>query len=243
MTPARRRPSVPLTLAGSLVLLSFLACKCGDRGGDSGSAVGSVGSAAATDEAPGDSDIAVRLLKKLNTAACSSPSSPHRVWCIAGSYEIAPAGELPSGETALVGLTIGLSDDFPAEQSLTNNVSLSSLGLKGSGGDRMGWISSIKPNSPGEQKDVGEAVFNVSAVFKGSAPSAALPQTLYNYVRSLPGKAKYPVARGKKGWIIRSAAVADVRRIGAYWVSVELPAARPIKGIYLSIFTDKFGAK
>jgi hypothetical protein len=107
----------------------------------------------------------------------------------------------------------------------------------------MGWISSIKPNSPGEQKDVGEAVFNVSSLFKEKATSVALAPTLFNYVRSLPGKAKYPVVRGKMGWVIQSAAVADLRRVGAYWVAVELPAARPLKGVYLSIFTDKFESK
>jgi hypothetical protein len=55
MTSSRSRPSVPLTLAGGLVLLSFLACKCGDRsgGGDvSATAEGKAaeGSTAATDE-------------------------------------------------------------------------------------------------------------------------------------------------------------------------------------------------
>jgi hypothetical protein len=122
-------------------------------------------------------------------------------------------------------------------------VSLSALGLKRSGGSTMGWISSIKPNSPGEQQDVGEAVFNVAAHLKDKAPSVSLAGTLFNYVRSLPGKAKYPIVKGKKGWVIQSAAVADVRRVGARWVAVELPAAHPMKGVYLSVFTDKFSSK
>jgi hypothetical protein len=248
MVISRERPSAALTFASGLVFLSFLACKCGDpSGGGSGSGSKSdavVGSTttATTDEAPGDADIAVRLLKKLHDAACSSPASPHRLWCLADGYATAPAGELPGGEKAVVGLSIGLSEDFPAEQSLSNNVSLSALGISG-GGSRKAWISSIKPNTPGEQKDVGEAVFNVAAVLKDKAAPASLAPTLFNYVRSLPGKAKYPLARGKKGWVIQGPAAADVRRVGAYWVAVELPAARPIKGVYLSIFTDKYGSK
>ena len=246
MTHTLSRLSSSLVLPGALFLIACLACKCGDPSGDSGalsSAPGTASSAVATDEVPGDAEIATRLLKKLHDAACTSETSPHRAWCVADGYATAPAGELPGGETALVGLSIGLSNDFPAAQSLTNNVTLSALGLKRAGSSTMGWISTIRPNAPGEERDTGEAVAGVAALLKGKAASVSLAGPLFGYVRSLPGKTKYPVVRGKKGWVVQSSAVAEVRRVGAYWVAVELPAARPIKGIYLSIFTDKYSSK
>jgi hypothetical protein len=242
MTHALDRQSVTLTLAAGLFVFACLACKCGGAD-DAGTSAAPAGSVAATDEVPGDSEIAVRLLKKLSAAACASPASPHRVWCIADGYASAPAGELPGGTSSLVGLSIGLSDDFPAEQSLTNNVTFSAVGLNRTGSGAMGWISTVRPNSPGEQKDTAEAIAGVSAIFKEKAPSVSLAPTLFNYVRSLGGKAKYPVAKGKKGWVIQSPAVSELRRVGAYWVAVELPAARPIKGVYVSIFTDKYSSK
>jgi hypothetical protein len=140
----------------------------------------------------------------------------------------------------MVGLTIGLSEDFPAEQSLARNVELSALAFQTVGTGMQGWLTSIKPKTPQEQTDVGAAVMSAAAFFKDKAPSIALAPTMHAYVKGLPDGAKYPVSKGKQGWIIESRAVSDVRKVGNYWVAVEVPPARPLRGIYVSIFTDKY---
>lgn len=229
-----------------LVLALLLACKKKKPTGDAG--VGEIAmplttasAAPVSTESPADMEIAKRLMTKLHTAVgCPSTTAPQRVWCIASGFATGTAAPLPA-KGAMVGLTIGLSEDFPAEQSLARNVELSAVAFSSVGTTSLqGWLTSIKPKTPQEQADVGAAVMSAGAFFKEKAPSIVLAPTMFAYVKGLPEGAKYPVAKGKQGWIIQSRAESDVRKVGNYWVAVEVPPARPLRGIYVSIFTDKY---
>jgi hypothetical protein len=230
-----------------LVLALLLACKKKKPTADGGAGeetapvvTASTSAAASSGESPADTEISKRLLAKLHAAAlCPSTTSPQRVWCIVDGYATGTAAPLPP-RTSLVGLTVGMSEDFPGEQSLARNVELAAVAFRGAGTGMQGWLTSIHPKTPQEQSDVGEAVLSAGAFFKDKAPSIQLAPTMHAYVKGLPDGAKYNVAKGKQGWIIDSRAVSDVRKVGNYWVAVEVPPARPLRGIYVSIFTDKY---
>ncbi len=229
-----------------LVLALLLACKSKKTTGDAGAVeiampLSTASGSPVSTESPADMDVAKRLLTKLHAGAgCPSTTAPQRVWCIVDGFATGMAARLPA-KGAMVGLTIGLSEEFPAEQSLARNVELSAVAFSSAGTTTLqGWLTSIQPKTPQEQTDVGAAVMSAGAFFKEKAPSILLAPTMLAYVKGLPEGAKYPVAKGKQGWIIQSRAVAEVRKVGNYWVAVEVPPARPLRGIYVSIFTDQY---
>lgn len=191
---------------------------------------------------PSTADPTTSLLRELGAAArCRSQRSPHRVWCIpADGYAGGTAAPIPAGEHSLLGLTIELESGRPVARALTERVSLASLALRSDGARVAGRIQSITPSNPGEARELGEAVAAIALVFKGLSPRATVSPGLVSYLGSLPARASYPVTAGARGWTIEGASTAELRRVGDHWVAIETP--RSGRGIFVSVFTDRFGA-
>lgn len=241
---------ISVAAGATLVVVAALACKGGGAGGG-GTTSASVAVSAAT--APTstatltpvtDQAIVVRLMKELSKAAgCPSTTGANRMWCLADTFDKGERdGSLDDAATYL-GFTIGLSDDFPATQSLQKNVELSALAIDKRNGDRFAWISSVKPTGAGDQAAIASARTELADLLRDDGYKAELAASLYDYVRSLSDQAKYTVTPMKDAWRIGGPATTDVRKVGKVLVAVEVPPAVPLKAIYVSIFTDKYGKK
>lgn len=233
----------------ALALFAFAALGTGKpKGGSSG---GGSSGGGADDKAPitqapaalgggaADQEIVQRLTKKLTTAVgCPALTSVHRIWCSVDGFGAGTRAPLPQG--AMVGLTIGLSEDFPAEQSLQRNVELSALGATSRAAGPFAWITSIKPKSPAESQSVGAGVASAAAFFKQGSPEIRLDASLFGYVEGLSASAKYPLQQAPSGWRIAGPATTELRKVGDVWVAIEVPPARPLRGIYVSILSPRY---
>ena len=230
MRPARHLP--PLLRAAAVALLAVpLAAMPG----------GALAQRRSPTAAPA-ADLTSSLLRELDTAArCRDRRSPHRVWCIpARGYAGGSAAPIAEGDQVLIGLTLELEVGQPVARALTERVSLASLALRSAGGRVTGKIQAIRPSNPGEERELGAAVASVAATLKGMAPRAAVSPGLMGYLATLPARATYPLTQGAQGWTLAGASDAELRRVGEHLVAIETP--RSGRGIFVSVFTDRFGA-
>ncbi|CAN5151424.1 hypothetical protein BH09MYX1_BH09MYX1_20850 [soil metagenome] len=241
--------------AAALVVISALACKGGSTAPDGGPAASAsvMASASAAPSATTaavalppitDQPIVSRLLAALSKAAgCPTKTGPNRLWCLADDFDKGERDGSLDDEGSYFGFSIGLSDDFPATQSLQKNVELSALGVDKRDGDRFAWISAIKPTDPGDKPAMLAATVELADLLKNDGYKAEIEGGLFDYVRGLGAKAKYAVTPTKDGWRIAAPSTTEVRKVGKVLVAIEVPPAVPLKGIYLSIYTDKYGKK
>ena len=176
-------------------------------------------------------DIATDQLSALRTAAkCDDKASLWRPWCIAADFGTGTAAALPKGKV-LVGLTIDLRIGQDAVTALRTNVSFTTLAV---GKDGKVKLTAVKPQTDDEAKELAEAVANASAVFKGMSKSAKMPKTLGDYFKTLKGS--YSVKKAGKQWTWAGASASRMRKVGAFWVVIEVPEAND--GIFATILTD-----
>jgi hypothetical protein len=182
-------------------------------------------------------DLVATQLTALRTAAtCSTKDSdkpsPFRPWCIATDFAKGTSAPLPRGKI-LVGLTIELQTDKDAADELIHGVTFAALAVDKDGKLK---LTDVKSTSEEDLKALGEAVFNVAAVFKGKAATAKLPKELADYAKTLKGA--YTATKAGAEWTWQGASTARMRKVGAFWVIVETPKAA--NGIFATILTDKW---
>lgn len=176
-------------------------------------------------------DIATERLAALKTAArCDDAKSPQRVWCTVAAFDTGTAAALPTGKV-LVGLTIELETGKDVAAALRDKVSLAGWSVASDGKVK---LTSITPDNAQEGQMIGEAVGATAAVFKGLAKTAKLPADLTSYVKTLP--AKYPATKSGGEWVWTGASAGRARKVGAYWVVIEVPDAQ--NGVFATILTD-----
>ncbi len=189
-------------------------------------------------------ELIAKMLGELGqTASCPSASAPHRVWCIAADgWATGTPADFPAGSRAFVGLSAGLIEDESIEDGLTGNVFLAVLGVKNEGGKVTGLITDINPKGLDEQKLVAEAIAELTEVLKGKREVAQLPKPLHEWIQTIPPAANHALIREASGWRLEGRARAEVRKVGDYWVALELPTEGP-PGLFVSIFTDRVDVK
>ncbi len=190
--------------------------------------------------ADGANELEVLLLSELAVAArCSDAASPFRPWCIAATgWGDATSAPLPGDGSVLVGLTVELEKSKSTLDALTNRVTLSALAFRTEGDKSYGQITMIKSQSDAESRMAAEAVAGASAVFKGKAQLVTIHVDLAQYLKTLPAKAEYPIAKGKISWAWSGASLAELRKSGDHWITIEKPT-QGAPGIFVSLFTDK----
>ena len=176
-------------------------------------------------------------LGNLATAAqCDNKASPWRPWCIAATgWTDGTAADLPAGKV-LVGMTIEVENGKDLKQALSDAVSLTAFAI---GKDGTVKVTTVKPTSDAESKSVGEAVFNLAAVFKDKAKVAKLPKDLASYVAGLKGA--YPATKGATEWSWKGASAGRARKVGPWWVVIESPDAQ--NGFFVTILTDAWASQ
>ncbi len=182
-------------------------------------------------------DPLVGALANLATAAeCDNKASLWRPWCIAATgWRDGTAADLPVGNV-LVGITLEIQDGKDLKQALSDSVSLTAFAI---GKDGTVKVTTVKPTSDAESKSVGEAVFNLAAVFKDKAKVAKLPKDLASYVAGLKGA--YAATKGTTEWTWKGASSGRARKVGPWWVVIESPDAQ--NGYFVTILTDAWASQ
>ncbi len=176
-------------------------------------------------------------LSNLATAAqCDNKASLWRPWCIAATgWGDGTAADLPAGKV-LVGMTLEVEDGKDLKQALSDAVSLTAFAI---GKDGTVKVTTVKPTSDAESRAVGEAVFNLAAVFKDKAKVAKLPKDLAGYVAGLKGA--YPATKSATEWTWKGASSGRARKVGPWWVVIESPDAH--NGFFVTILTDAWASQ
>ncbi|MBS1121282.1 MAG: hypothetical protein H6Q90_3510 [Deltaproteobacteria bacterium] len=123
------------------------------------------------------------------------------------------AAEFPSGTAGelpkgkiLVGMTVELQQGKDAKQALSDKVSFVALAIDQDGKAK---LTDVKPTSKDEEQAVMESIFNTTAVFKGKGPTE---------------------------WTWTGQTQSRMRKVGAFWVVIEIPKAG--NGVFATILTD-----
>jgi hypothetical protein len=174
---------------------------------------------------------ALALLKQ--AARCDDKTSPWRPWCIATEWSNG-SNQMPA--KTLVGITIELEDGKDVKQALRDRVSFSALAV---GADGKVKLTFITPTAKGEDVMLADALMQVSAVFKGKAKTARLPNSLAGHLGGMKGT--YKPEKTKIGWTWQGASAAEIRKVGNFWVVIERPAKG--NGIFATVLTDAWEAK
>ncbi len=176
-------------------------------------------------------------LANLATAAqCDNKASLWRPWCIAATgWSNGTAADLPVGKV-LVGMTLEIQDGKDLKQALSDAVSLTAFAI---GNDHAVKVTTVKPTSDAESRSVGEAVFDLAAVFKDKADVAKLPKDLASYVAGLKGA--YPATKATNEWTWKGASAGRARKVGRWWVVIESPNAH--NGFFVTILTDAWASQ
>ncbi|MDQ3369521.1 MAG: hypothetical protein M3680_29180 [Myxococcota bacterium] len=174
--------------------------------------------------------VAVALGELRTAAKCEDKASVWRPWCTAAAYETGTAGALPRGKV-LVGMTIELEQGKSAADALTTKVTFVALAISKDGKVK---LTDVKPTSDAERRSVAEAVAATTLVFKGTAKAAKLPADLAAHFATLRGT--YPAKRSGKAWAWTGASASQLRKVGAFWVAIEIPKAN--NGVFATVLTD-----
>lgn len=176
-------------------------------------------------------DLITSELGELRVAAnCGDQASPWRPWCIAAAWATGAAADLPKGKI-LVGLTVALEQGKNAADALREQVTFVAFAV---GKDGKVKLTDVKPTNADEEKAVAEAVFGAAAVFKGKATTAKLPASLSDYIKTLTGT--YATTRTGNAWVWQGASASQMRKVGKFWVVIEVPDAK--NGVFATILTD-----
>ena len=174
---------------------------------------------------------AANLAKLSKAASCENKTSPWRPWCIATDWAKGTAAALPTNKV-LVGMTIELEDGKDISDALTHKVTFTALAIDKAGKVK---LTMIKPSNAAEEKDTLEAVFNTSAVFKGTSRPAKLPKGLVDYLKTL--QAAYKPTKGTSEWTWEGVSSTRARKVGEFWVVIETPK-QGATGVFATILTD-----
>jgi hypothetical protein len=85
---------------------------------------------------------------------------------------------------------------------------------------------------------VDDATAAVTQVLSGHAKAARIAAPLHAWLVGIPPDAPHSLTREEKGWRLKGAAGAEIRKVGDVWVAIELPVEGP-PGLFVSIFTDE----
>jgi hypothetical protein len=213
------------------VVLLLLAAACGGRASSSPARPASALPPRLSDDA-----IIETMLARLGAAA-RCPGS-RRVWCIpSGGWAGGQASELPAGDRAMVGVTIGLERDREDGDLLATEVVLSVLALRGAGDDRLGLITDIPPENAAERRVVRAAVSSIGKVLKGEAERIDLAPSLARHVDTFVPQASYPLSRAGGAWTMTGKSNARIRKVGRAWVALEVPRSGP-EGVFVSLYPE-----
>jgi len=180
--------------------------------------------------------VATQLTALRSAATCDTKDgakpSPFRPWCVATDFAKGTSAPLPKGKI-LVGLTIELPADKDAADELIHGVTFAALAVDKDGKLK---LTDVKSTSQEDTKTLGQAVFDVGAVFKGKAAVAKLPKELADFAKTLQGA--YTATKAGAEWRWQGASAARMRKVGAFWVIIETPKAG--NGIFATILTDQW---
>ena len=227
-SPGRRA----LWFAGFVLACNVTGCCgiCGNK--DSGSTA--KGPAAEPVRVVEEAFINEHLARLKLGAECTDPASTYKVWCpAADGFAKGTAASIPSGETAMVGLTTFINSKGDPKADISRFSTVSTLAFNNPGSPR-GEVASINTSNPADKAQIDLVFTDVVGVLKGSKSQVMMDQKLANYVASRPAADTYVMKETTRGWQMLGGSHAFVRKVGDMWVVVETP--RSHDGMYVSMF-------
>jgi hypothetical protein len=183
-----------------------------------------------------DDAIIEEMLSRLGAAA-RCPGS-RRAWCIpSAGWAEGQAADLPGGDRALVGVTIGLERDREDADLLSTEVVLSVLALRRAGDGILGLITDVPPENPSETRVVRAAISSIGKVVKGDADRVQLAPSLARHLDTYIPQATYPLTRQGAAWAMTGKSNARIRKVGRLWIAIEVPRSGP-QGIFVSLYPE-----
>lgn len=176
------------------------------------------------------------ILKK--AAGCADESEAIEPWCLAaGGFAKAARAKLP--ETgAFLGVTTFVQTQNASSATLEKYTHLSSVAFRADGDEAFGLITEVKASTDSEAPEVKRVVDVLFAQFAGKKKKIEAEAGMRGFLDGLPKKAKYKLEKHANGYNLDGGSSADLRKIGKYWVSIEVPKKDPA-GIWLSVFTNQ----
>ncbi len=164
--------------------------------------------------------------------------SPLEPWCTAAKgFAKATRAKLPDTGT-LLGVTTFVQTKGASAETFEKHLHLSSAAFKNDGDDSAAFIAQVKPDSASEQKEVQRLTDLLFDAFAGKKVTLDPNAGLRGYLDGLPKKAKYALEKHEGGYKVAGGAHADLRKVGKYWVAVEIPPKDPA-GIWWSVFSTQ----
>lgn len=225
----------------SVLLFVVPACKGADaeKGGKEDEGSSKKKKAKDDDEGGGTAEVdpfAKDHLAIAKKVACGD--EPLEPWCTAAKgFAKAARAKLPDTGT-LLGVTTFVQTKGASAETFEKHGHLSSLSVKNDGDDSTAWITEVKGDTTAEQKEtvrIGELLFKH---FAGKKVTLDPNTGLRTYLDGLPKKAKYGLKKHEGGYTFDGGSKADLRKVGKWWVSVEIPQKDPA-GIWLSVFSTQ----
>lgn len=178
------------------------------------------------------------LARMREAAGCDGTRHPDLgVFCdgIAG-WASGTAAPFPVGGVARLGVTTWVPTEGDVVGAWFAQRRFSVLAVSSAGGMH-GDLVSPSPRSPMDQGPT-TALGAVLGHLRGTQPAPIpIPMGVYDFVVGRTSAPPHVMATTANGWQLQGGSFADVRRVGAQWVAVEVPRQDPA-GLYLSVFVD-----
>ncbi|MBW2458741.1 MAG: hypothetical protein JRI68_29855 [Deltaproteobacteria bacterium] len=179
--------------------------------------------------------IAQHLEIARQAAGCSG-SQPIEPWCTAAAGFTAGTPAKPTKRTHL-GLATFVQTKGASPGTLKQHQHLASLSFRSSGSRTFAFIAKVSPDDASERIEVARVESLLLQWFGGGRPPVRVSLGMAGYLDGLPAKTKYEAVAHDHGYAVKGGTNAELRRVGDYWVTAEVPRKNPA-GIYFSVFHD-----
>jgi hypothetical protein len=197
-------------------------------------AAATTATASAAADAPLDPFVKRHLEILLTAAECGT--APLEPWCMAAKG-FASARPAPVKHGTLLGVATFVQTDGASRATLAKYTKTASFSTR-SGAPSHALIADVKGDNPSEEAELTTLRGQIFDHFAGKQVTFSTSAPLVGYLGSLVERAKYPMNPTPNGYKLEGGSNADVRKVGAAWVAVEVPARNPA-GIWFNVFTEK----
>ena len=192
--------------------------------------------AAAAPPAPPLDPFVEKHLALIDVAAKCGGADAIEPWCSsAKGFASGTAAPIPAG--AKLGVTTFIETANASPETMAKHQHLSAFAVHQDGASTSGWISEIKANNDGERADLAVVTSALIDRLASKATPLGVKADLASYLDGLPQSGKYAAVRHPSGYVLQGGSSADVRKVGATWVSVEVPRNNPA-GVWFSVFSE-----
>jgi hypothetical protein len=175
-------------------------------------------------------------LKIARQAAGCDGTKPIEPWCTAAAGFASGSPGKPGTGTVL-GLATFVQTKGASSATLSKRQHLASLSFRSSASRTHAFLAKVTPDNATERLEVDRVERTLLKLFAGGRSQLTVSPNMGGYLDGLPAKIKYEAMPHRNGYSVKGGSNAELRRVGDYWVAVEVPRKNPA-GIWFSVFHD-----